>query len=36
VSYNKQRLHEAGYFRELLAPNPDIDEGLCGLLPGSS
>jgi len=27
VSYNKQRLHKAGYFRELLATNPDIDEG---------
>ena len=26
VSYNKQRLHKAGYFRELLATNPDIDE----------
>jgi hypothetical protein len=23
VSYNKQRLHKAGYFRELLATNPD-------------
>ncbi len=32
VSYNKQRLHKAGYFRELLASNPDIDEGLCSLL----
>ena len=32
VNYNKQRLHKAGYFRELLATNPDIDEGLCGLL----
>jgi len=31
VSYNKQRLHKAGYFRELLATNPDIDEGLCSL-----
>jgi transposase len=31
VSYNKQRLH-TGYFRELLASNPDIDEGLCSLL----
>jgi hypothetical protein len=28
VSYNKQRLHKAGYFRALLASNPDIDEGL--------
>lgn len=32
VSYNKQRLHKAGYFRELLATNPDIDEGLRALL----
>src|SRR6204780_1940099 len=32
VSYNKQKLHQAGYFRELLATNPDIDEGLCSLL----
>ena len=32
VSYNKQRLHKAGYFRELLATNPHIDEGLCSLL----
>ena len=32
VSYNKQKLHKAGYFRELLATNPDIDEGLCSLL----
>ena len=32
VSYNKQRLHKAGYFRELLARNPDIDEGLGSLL----
>ncbi len=31
VSYNKQRLHKAGYFRELLATNPDIDEGLRAL-----
>ena len=28
VSYNKQRLHRVGYFRELLATNQDIDEGL--------
>ncbi|HWZ24236.1 MAG TPA: IS110 family transposase [Verrucomicrobiae bacterium] len=28
----KQQLHKAGYFRELLATNPDIDEGLCSLL----
>ena len=32
VNYNKQRLHKAGYFRELLASNPDIDEGLRSLL----
>jgi transposase len=32
VSYNKQRLHKAGYFRELLATNPHIDEGLRVLL----
>src|SRR5467141_2650050 len=32
VSYNKQKLHTAGYFRELLATNPAIDEGLCSLL----
>src|SRR5437879_3882512 len=32
VSYNKQRSHKAGYFRELLGTNPDIDEGLCSLL----
>src|SRR3984957_14590675 len=32
VSYNKQRLHRAGYFRELLATNPAIDEGLGSLL----
>jgi transposase len=32
VSYNKQRLHKAGYFRELLATNPDIDDGLRALL----
>jgi transposase len=32
VSYNKQRLHKAGYFRELLATNPDINEGLRALL----
>src|SRR2546427_8061174 len=32
VSYNKQRFHKAGDFRELLATNPDIDEGLVSLL----
>ena len=32
VSYNKQKLHKAGYFRELLASNPDINAGLRSLL----
>ena len=32
VSYNKQRLHQARYFRELLASAPDIDESLRALL----
>jgi hypothetical protein len=32
VSYNKQRLPKAGYFRELLTSNPDIDAGLGSLL----
>lgn len=32
VSYSKQRLHKACTFRDLLAKNPDIDEGLCALL----
>jgi transposase len=32
VSYNKQRLHKAGYFRELLTTNPDIGEELRELL----
>src|SRR6202045_3391636 len=32
VSYNKQKLHKAGYFRELLATNQDIDDGLRSLL----
>jgi transposase len=32
VSYNKQKLHKAGYFRELLATNPDINDGLSSLL----
>jgi len=30
--YNKQRLHKAGYLRELLATNPDINKGLASLL----
>ena len=32
VSYNKQKLHKVGYFKELLATNQDIDEGLKSLL----
>lgn len=32
VSYNKQKLHKVGYFRELLATNQDIDDGLKSLL----
>jgi transposase len=32
VSYNKQRLHQANYFQELLASDPDIDESLRALL----
>ena len=32
VSYNKRKLHKAGYFRELLATNPHIDDGLRALL----
>ena len=32
VSYNKQQLHQAGYFRDLLATNPHIDEGLRSIL----
>jgi transposase len=32
VSYNKERLHKAAYFRELLANNPDIDDSLRSLL----
>jgi transposase len=32
VSYNKQRLHKVGYFRELLATNQDINDGLRSLL----
>jgi len=32
VSYNKQKLHKAGYFRELVATNFDIIEGLGSLL----
>jgi transposase len=32
VRYSKQRLHRGGYFRELLATNPDINERLASLL----
>jgi len=32
VNYNKQRLHKVGYFRELLATHPDINDGLRSLL----
>jgi transposase len=32
VSYSKQKLHKVGYFRELLASNPDIHDGLRSLL----
>jgi len=32
VRYNKRRLHQAGYFRELLATNLEIDDGLRFLL----
>ena len=32
VVYNKQRLHRADYFRELLATNPQVDAGLRSLL----
>ena len=32
VSYNKQRLHKVGYFRELLATNKDVHESIRPLL----
>jgi transposase len=32
VTHNKQRLHKVGYFRELMATNPDIDDSLRPLL----
>ena len=32
VTYNKQRLHKVGYFRELLASSEEIDDGLRRLL----
>jgi transposase len=31
VTYNKQKLHKAGYFRDLPATNQDIDDGLRSL-----
>jgi hypothetical protein len=30
VSYNKQKLHKVGYFRELLATNQEIDKPYFG------
>jgi transposase len=32
ISYNKQKLHKVGYFRELLDTHPEIPEGLRPLL----
>jgi transposase len=32
VIYNKEKLHKVGYFRELMASNPDINDGLRSLL----
>src|SRR5271165_3933495 len=32
VEYNKQRLHKVGYFRELLATNPEIPDSIRPLL----
>jgi len=32
VSHNKQRLHNVGYFRELLSTNEEIDESIRPLL----
>jgi transposase len=32
VAYNKQKLHKVGYFKELMATNQDISEGLRPLL----
>jgi transposase len=28
VTYNQKKLHQAGYFKELLTNNPDVDESL--------
>src|ERR1700745_145065 len=33
VSYNKRKRHKVGYLRELMASNPDINDGLRSLLP---
>src|SRR5213592_1895393 len=32
VSHNKRRLHKVGYFRELLATNPEVEESIRPLL----
>jgi transposase len=32
VSYNKQRLHKVGYFRELLSTNEDVHASIRPLL----
>jgi hypothetical protein len=32
VNYNKEKLHKVGYFRELMASNPDINDRLRSLL----
>ena len=32
VTYNKQRLHKVGYFRELLASNEEVNESIRPLL----
>jgi transposase len=32
VSYNKQKLHKVGYFRDLLKTDPDINDSLRSLL----
>jgi transposase len=32
IAYNKQQLHKVGYFRELLANHPEMDDGLRSLL----
>src|SRR3974377_1189183 len=32
VSHNKQRLHKVGYFREMLASNPEVPAGIRPLL----